>query len=143
MHSLSQPAFRLVPSRHLRVFWGERRLGIRLRSARGLIPRARLNLIPNLLSPQKTLKWRLGTSLKAGYEPLFEGFLNACCSQSPKQLLHSSLKLLKSTLSWIVAVVIATELKNFQLNFINCDDHIYIQVFVLPRFKSSSSFISI
>ena len=95
--------------------------------ARGLIPRARLNLIPNLLSTQKTLKWRLGTSLKAGYEPyaLFEGFLNACCSWSPKQL-HNSLKLLKSTLSWIVAVVIATELKHFQLNFINCDDHICI-----------------
>ena len=52
---------RLVPSRYLSVFWGERRLGIRLRCARGLMGRdegkiARLNLIPNLLSAQKTLK---------------------------------------------------------------------------------------
>ena len=55
----------------LSVFWGERRLGIRLRRARGLMgpsrptrPRARPNLIPNLLPPQKTLKQRLGTSLR-------------------------------------------------------------------------------
>ena len=58
---------RLVPSRYLSVFWGKRRLGIRLRCARGLMgrdegkclpmrPRARLNLIPNPLSPPKTLK---------------------------------------------------------------------------------------
>ena len=59
---------KLVPSRYLSVFWGERRLGIRLR--RVVVPssllmrsRARLNLIPNLLSPQKTLKQRLSTSL--------------------------------------------------------------------------------
>ena len=32
----------------------------------------------------------------------------------------------KILLSWIDAVVIATELKQFQLNFINCDDHICI-----------------
>ena len=30
---------RLVPSRYLSVFWGERRLGIRLRRARGLMGR--------------------------------------------------------------------------------------------------------
>ena len=46
------------------VFWGERRLGVRLRRARGIMgreegkiprgPRARLNLTPNLLSPQHT-----------------------------------------------------------------------------------------
>ena len=65
-------------------FGGERRLGVRLRRARGLMgrdegkiaifpsslsmrPRARLNLIPNLLSSPKTLKWRLGTSLLPRY----------------------------------------------------------------------------
>ena len=52
---------RLVPSRYLSVFWGERRLGIRLRRSWGLMGRderkiTRLNLIPNLLSAQKTLK---------------------------------------------------------------------------------------
>ena len=59
---------RLAPSRYLSVFLGERRLGIRLRRARGLMgrkggkmfssslpmrPRTRLNLILNLLSPKK------------------------------------------------------------------------------------------
>ena len=57
---------RLVPSRYLCVLGGERRLGVRLRRARGLMgrdaifpsslpitPRARLNLTPNLLSPPK------------------------------------------------------------------------------------------
>ena len=69
---------RLVPSRYLSVFRGERRLGIRLRCTRGLMgrekgkiaifpfslpmrPRACLNLIPNLLSPRKTL-------ITTGYE---------------------------------------------------------------------------
>ena len=85
---------RLVPSRYLSVFWDERRLRIRLRRARGLMgreegkqrladfvrqrragpsslpmrPRARLNLIPNLLSSQKTLEQRLGTSLHQNQE---------------------------------------------------------------------------
>ena len=31
--------YRLVPSRYLSVFWGERRLGIRLRRTRGLVGR--------------------------------------------------------------------------------------------------------
>ena len=53
--------YRLVPSRYLCVFWDERRLGIRLRRAgnNSSLPmktRARLNLIPNLLSPPKTHK---------------------------------------------------------------------------------------
>ena len=47
----------LIPSRYLKVFWDERRLRITL---------ACLNLIPNLLSSQKTLKQRLGTSLTGG-----------------------------------------------------------------------------
>ena len=52
---------RLEPSRYLSVFWGERRLEIRLRRTWGLMGRdegkiTRLNLIPNLLSAQKTLK---------------------------------------------------------------------------------------
>ena len=34
---------RLVPSRYLIVFWDERRLGIRLRRARGVIPKKQLN----------------------------------------------------------------------------------------------------
>ena len=34
----------------------------------------------------------------------------------------------KILLSWIDAVVIATELKQFQLNFINCDDHNYLHL---------------
>ena len=38
-------------------FWGERRLGVRLRRcyvmSLSMTPRARLNLTPNLLSPQK------------------------------------------------------------------------------------------
>ena len=69
----SRPDF--VPSRYLIVFWDERRLGIRLRRGRGVMgreegkiavaifpsslpmtPRARLNLIPNLLSSQKKIK---------------------------------------------------------------------------------------
>lgn len=45
-------------------------------------------------------------------------------------------------LSRYVAVVIATEFKQFQLNYLNCDDHICIQVFVLPQFKLSSSSVS-
>ena len=57
-----KPVFhRLVPSHYLSVFWAERRLGIRLRraifpSSLPMRPRAHLNLIPSLLSPQKTLK---------------------------------------------------------------------------------------
>ena len=48
----------------------------------------------------------------------------------------------KMLLSQIVAVVIATEFKQFQLNYLNCDHHICIQVFVLPQFKLSSSLVS-
>ena len=58
----AQVSSRLVPSRYLSVFWGERRLGSRLRHVRvtcgfpsslPMRPRARFNLLPNLLSPQK------------------------------------------------------------------------------------------
>ena len=48
----------------------------------------------------------------------------------------------KMLLSRIVAVVIATEFKQFQLNYLNCDHHICIQVFVLPQFKLPSSLVS-
>ena len=47
---------RLLPSRYLCVFGGERRLGVRLRSARShgkVRDLARLNLNSNFLSPQK------------------------------------------------------------------------------------------
>ena len=58
---------RLVPSRYLSVLWGERRLGIRLMRARCLMEREETPRAPqsnpNLLSPQKTLIERLGTSL--------------------------------------------------------------------------------
>ena len=79
----SEARHRLVPSRYVSVFGGERRVGIRLRRARGLMgreegqirragglmgreeriffpsslpmrPRARLHLIPNLLTPKNT-----------------------------------------------------------------------------------------
>ena len=65
-----------------------------------------------------SVTFRQDNNLTKGIDPL--------TVKAIKQLLHSSLKLLKSTLSWVVAVVIATELKHFQLNFINCDDHICV-----------------
>ena len=43
----------------------------------------------------------------------------------------------------IVAVVIETVLKQFQMKYRhNCDDHMFIKICVLPPFKSSSSLVS-
>ena len=58
----------------------------------------------------------------------------------------------KILLSWIDAVVIATELKQFQLNFINCDDHNYLHlgfrvssiqiiIFIYQYLKRSMTFL--
>ena len=58
----------------------------------------------------------------------------------------------KTLLSWIDAVVIATELKQFQLNFINCDDHNYLHlgfrvssiqiiIFIYQYLKRSMTFL--
>ena len=48
---------RLVPSRYLSVFWGERRLGMRLRRARGLMGReeGEIATIQSSLTPKKHL----------------------------------------------------------------------------------------
>ena len=63
---------RIVPSRYLSVFWAERRLGIRLRrvifpSSLPMRPHVRLNLIPNLLSPQKNTQ--IATGHESGLAP--------------------------------------------------------------------------
>ena len=63
-------------------------------------------------------------------------------SKVSTEYFRSGSKMKKILLSRIVAVVIATEFKQFQLNHLNCDDHICIQVFVLPQFKLSSSLVS-
>ena len=58
----------------------------------------------------------------------------------------------KILLSWIDAVVIATELKQFQLHFINCDDHNYLHlgfrvssiqiiIFIYQYLKRSMTFL--
>ena len=48
---------RLLPSRYLSVFWGERRLGMRLRRARGLMGReeGEIATIQSSLTPKKHL----------------------------------------------------------------------------------------
>ena len=99
---------RIVPSRYLSVFWAERRLGIRLRrvifpSSLPMRPHVRLNLIPNLLSPQKTLKKRLGSSLVLHQIRLLTGgktrniafhlVLQQCCKASCMFLFPVSPKL--------------------------------------------------
>ena len=53
--------YRLVPSRYLSILGGERRLGIRFRSALGLVPRAPQPNPQSSLTPKNTL-------IATGYE---------------------------------------------------------------------------